>query len=96
MSTSEKAEAKANQAAGSVKETVGKTIGNEQMEAEGKAKNAKGHAQEAKVDAERTAGAYVDKTVGATKETVGSAIGNKTMEAEGKARKLEGDAKLST
>ena len=47
MSTEDKANNKAQEAKGNVKETVGKTIGNEQMEAEGKSDKAAGNLKQA-------------------------------------------------
>jgi uncharacterized protein YjbJ (UPF0337 family) len=44
----EKTEAKAEQAKGKVKETVGRAVGNERMTAEGRAGKSKGDVREAK------------------------------------------------
>jgi uncharacterized protein YjbJ (UPF0337 family) len=44
-STSDKAKGYANEAAGSVKKTVGKAVGDDQMHAEGAAQKAAGKAQ---------------------------------------------------
>jgi uncharacterized protein YjbJ (UPF0337 family) len=46
-STSDKASGMANKAAGNIKEGVGKAVGSEQMQAEGKAQQMKGEAQKA-------------------------------------------------
>ncbi|MBY8887100.1 CsbD family protein [Streptomyces sp. PTM05] len=48
MSAEQKAKAKAEQATGAVKKTVGKTVGNESMRAEGEAEQTKGDARAAK------------------------------------------------
>ncbi|MFE2560744.1 CsbD family protein [Streptomyces sp. NBC_00090] len=48
MSDKEKARAKAEQAKGKLKETAGRTVGNERLIAEGRAEKAKGHARQAK------------------------------------------------
>ncbi|WP_405443528.1 CsbD family protein [Streptomyces avidinii] len=48
MSGKEKSRAKAEQAKGKTKETVGRAVGNESMTAEGRAEKAKGDARQAK------------------------------------------------
>ncbi|WP_435972072.1 CsbD family protein [Streptomyces sp. Qhu_M48] len=50
MSGTEKGKAQVEQAKGKAKETVGRTVGNERMTAEGRADQAKGKAREAKED----------------------------------------------
>ena len=78
---------------GAVKEAVGKAIGNEQMQAEGKAKELKGEAREESAKAgERTKGA-VEEATGAIKNRVGAVIDNEQMQAEGKAEELKGEAR---
>ncbi|WP_406195169.1 CsbD family protein [Kitasatospora sp. NBC_01560] len=47
MSTSDKAENTADKIKGKVKETVGKAVGNERLEAEGKTDQAKGDLKQA-------------------------------------------------
>ncbi|SHN34894.1 CsbD family protein [Actinacidiphila paucisporea] len=47
MSDSDKVEAKAEQAKGKAKETVGHAVGNESLEAEGRGDQAKGDVREA-------------------------------------------------
>jgi uncharacterized protein YjbJ (UPF0337 family) len=46
-STTDKLKGAANEAAGSVKESVGKSVGNDRVEAEGAVQKAKGQAQQA-------------------------------------------------
>jgi uncharacterized protein YjbJ (UPF0337 family) len=83
----------AEEMGGKVKKGIGKAIGNEQMEAEGKAKELKGEGkQEAAKAAERTEG-KVEETKGTVKNRVGAFIGNEQMQAEGKAEELKGDAR---
>ncbi|GEK01802.1 CsbD family protein [Streptomyces sp. NPDC003388] len=48
MAGNQKAKAKAEQAKGKAKETVGRAVGNERMEAEGRMEGARGDAREAK------------------------------------------------
>jgi len=79
--------------AGKIKGTVGKVIGNEQMEAEGKAKELKGEAkQEAAKAGERVKG-KIEEVGGAIKNRIGAAIDNEQMQAEGKAKELKGEAR---
>jgi uncharacterized protein YjbJ (UPF0337 family) len=90
---SNRAEGKAEQLGGKIKKTIGKVIGNEQMEAEGHLKEAKGEAKEETAKAaERTKG-KVQEVVGAVKNRVGAVIDNEQMQAEGKVKELEGQAR---
>jgi uncharacterized protein YjbJ (UPF0337 family) len=83
----------AEQVGGKIKQGVGKIIGNEQMEAEGKAKELKGEAkEEAAKGAERTKG-KVEEVKGAVKNRVGAVIDNEQMQAEGKVEELKGEAR---
>jgi len=88
-----RAEGAVEEVGGKIKGAVGRVIGNEQMEAEGKATELKGEAkQEAAKAAERVKGA-VEETVGNVKGKVGAVIDNEQMEAEGKATELKGEAR---
>ncbi|MFO0740738.1 MAG: CsbD family protein [Labilithrix sp.] len=90
---SNRTEGVAEEIGGKVKKTVGAVIGNEQMQAEGKAKELQGEArQEAAKTAERAKG-KVEEVVGAVKNKVGAVIGNEQMQAEGKAKELQGEAR---
>ena len=78
---------------GKLKAGVGKLVGNEQMQAEGKAHELRGKAkQEAAKAAERAKGKG-QEVVGTLKGGVGAAIGNERLEAEGRVQELEGDAR---
>ncbi|QGV80338.1 CsbD family protein [Streptomyces ficellus] len=48
MAADEKAQAKTEQTKGKVKETLGRALGNERMEAEGRAEQSKGDLRQAK------------------------------------------------
>ncbi|MFF5985117.1 CsbD family protein [Streptomyces olindensis] len=48
MAGEQKGKAKAEQVKGKVKETVGRAVGNERLEAEGRAEQSKGDARQAK------------------------------------------------
>ncbi len=89
----DRGEGAAEELGGKIKKTVGSVIGNEQMEAEGKAKELQGQAkQEAAKAGERTKGA-VEEVVGTVKNRVGAVIDNEQMQAEGKAKELTGEAR---
>ncbi len=90
---SKRGEGAAEKLGGKVKSTVGKAIGNEQMEAEGKAKELKGDAKQRAAKAgERTKGKK-EEILGAVKNRVGAAVGNEQMQAEGKGKELKGEAR---
>lgn len=92
-SATNRGEGVAEQVGGKIKQGVGKVIGNEQMQAEGKAKELKGEAREESAKAgERTKGA-LEKAAGAVKNRVGAVIDNEQMQAEGKAKELKGEAR---
>jgi len=68
---------------GSIKEAAGKVTGNERLQAEGKADQAKGKA------ARETAGA-ANQVAGNVKKGTGKVLGNEQMKAEGTAQNLKG------
>jgi uncharacterized protein YjbJ (UPF0337 family) len=55
-STKDKAEGKMHQVKGKVKETVGKVVGNDDLEAEGKSENLEGKVQEKVGDVKKVLG----------------------------------------
>jgi len=77
---------------GAAKESLGKAIGNEQMQAEGKATKAEGEGEYKAAQLKGQAEGYKDQTTGGVKETVGKTIGNEQMQAEGKVKKNAGEA----
>jgi uncharacterized protein YjbJ (UPF0337 family) len=88
---SNKSEGTAEKIGGAIKKGVGALIGDEQMEAEGRAKELQGEArQEAAKANERTKG-KVEEVAGAIKNRVGHIIDNDKMAAEGKAKELKGE-----
>ncbi|HEX5660351.1 MAG TPA: CsbD family protein [Polyangiales bacterium] len=90
---SKRVEGAAEELGGKIKSTIGKAIGNEQMQAEGEAKALKGEAkQEAAKAAERGKGA-VEEAVGSVKKVAGAVIDNEQLQAEGKAKELTGQAR---
>jgi uncharacterized protein YjbJ (UPF0337 family) len=60
-STTDKIKGVANETAGKVKESVGRTVGNERLEAEGDAQQLKGATQKAVGDAKDAVKNVVDK-----------------------------------
>ncbi|MDT3381046.1 CsbD family protein [Labrys neptuniae] len=60
-STTDKVKGIANKVAGSVKEGVGKAVGNQEMEAEGAIQKAKGEVQEAKGKVKDAVKSVIDK-----------------------------------
>jgi uncharacterized protein YjbJ (UPF0337 family) len=91
--TSKRGEGTAEKLGGKIKRSIGKLIGNEQMEAEGRAKELKGTAKvESAKAAERTKG-QVQEVAGAAKNRIGAVLDNEQMQVEGKAKELEGEAR---
>ena len=70
---------------GSVKETVGKALGNERLEAEGKTDRVVGKAS-------REAAGAGNQAAGNVKKAAGELTGNERLQAEGKAQSLKGKA----
>lgn len=83
----------ADKVAGNIKKNVGKAIDNEQMQAEGAARELQGDAAIAASRAQENAAGKVDEVVGAVKRNVGEAIDNQQMQVEGAARELKGKAR---
>ena len=78
---------------GKIKGAVGKLVGNDRMQAGGKATELKGRARQSVAKAsERTKG-KVQEFVGGAKAGLGAAVGNERMRAQGKATELKGEAR---
>lgn len=88
-----RSEGVAEQIGGKIKKGIGRAIGNEQMEAEGKAKELKGEAREESAKAAERGKGKVEEVTGAIKNRIGHVIDNEQMQAEGKARELKGEAR---
>ncbi len=92
----ERGEAKIEIVTGAIQEVVGRSIGNDTMEAKGAAHRAAGHARDEVAGApERKlnrAEAAVEVVAGAAQQAVGRVAGDTTLEAKGKARKVVGTA----
>jgi uncharacterized protein YjbJ (UPF0337 family) len=90
---SKRGEGAAEELGGKIKGAVGKLVGNEQMEAEGKVQELKGEGkQEAAKAGERTKG-KVEEVVGAVKNRVGAVVGDEELQAEGRVGELKGEAR---
>lgn len=90
---SKKTEGVAEQLGGKIKQGVGKVLGNEQMTAEGRAKEFEGKAREEGAKAaERTRG-KIEEVVGAVKNRVGALTDNEQLELEGRAKELKGETR---
>ena len=90
---SKRSEAVAEKLGGKIKGTIGKLIDNEQMEAEGKAKELSGEAKEEAAKAAERSKGKVEEVTGAIKNRVGHVIDNEQMQAEGKVKELKGQAR---
>jgi uncharacterized protein YjbJ (UPF0337 family) len=88
---SEKSEGVAEQMGGKIKKGIGKLVGDDQLHAEGTAKQLKGEARvETAKSAERGKG-KVEELVGAVKNRLGHIVGNERAAAGGKAKELRGE-----
>jgi uncharacterized protein YjbJ (UPF0337 family) len=90
---SKRSEGAAEKLGGKIKGGIGKLIDNEQMEAEGKAKELKGTAKEEGAKAAERNKGKVEEVTGAVKNRVGHVIDNEQMQAEGKLKELKGQAR---
>jgi uncharacterized protein YjbJ (UPF0337 family) len=78
---------------GKIKGAVGKLVGNDRMQAGGKATELKGRARQSVAKAtERTKG-KVEEIVGSIETRLGAAAGNERVRVQGKATELKGDAR---
>jgi uncharacterized protein YjbJ (UPF0337 family) len=90
---SKRGEGAAEELGGKIKGTIGKVVGSEKLETEGKARELEGKAKQDSAKAgERTKG-KVEEAVGKVKNRVGAAIDNEQMQAEGKVKELKGEAR---
>lgn len=77
---------------GLVKKKIGHLIGDEKMEAEGRANELGGKARKAAADASEHAKGVVQEAVGAVENRVGHLVDNKKMQDDGRAKEREGQA----
>jgi uncharacterized protein YjbJ (UPF0337 family) len=86
-------EGAAERLGGKIKAGIGKLIGNERMEAEGRAQELRGTAKEEAAKAGERAKGKVDEVMGAAKNRVGAVVDDEQMKAEGKAKELAAEAR---
>lgn len=92
----ERGKGKLQEIGGSIKETIGNVVGNDRMEAEGKASKLEGEGrQEVAKGVGKVKGA-AEEVGGNIKQGLGNLLGNEQMEAEGKAGELKGEARQKT
>ncbi|KAG0309324.1 hypothetical protein BGZ98_003439 [Dissophora globulifera] len=80
-----------NSYVGGAKQTIGETIGNQNLAASGAQQKAQADAAQAAADARTHAEGVGHKIEGQTQQTVGSMTGNTSMEARGHANEIKGD-----
>ena len=91
--TIKRGEGAAEELGGKIKAGVGKVIGNEQMELEGRAKQAKGVAKQETAKASERVKGKIEEGIGAVKNRVGAVIDDDELEAEGAAQEALGEAR---
>ena len=90
---SKRSEGAAEETGGKIKEVVGKVVGSERMEAEGRARKLEGQATKESAKAAERATGKAEQAVGAIKNRVGAFIGDDELQAKGKVKELEGEAR---
>ncbi|WP_437571280.1 CsbD family protein [Sorangium sp. So ce542] len=88
---SDRNEGAAEEMGGKLKKGLGKLLGDEQMEAEGRAKELKGRVQQEDAKADERARGALEEAAGAIKNRIGKLVDNEQMAAEGKAKELRGE-----
>ncbi|KAI1315112.1 hypothetical protein EDD11_001302 [Mortierella claussenii] len=78
-------------AVGGAKEGLGKTVGSDQMAAEGASQKAQADARANANSAQQQAHGFGDNIAGRTKATVGAATGDRSTEARGHAQQASGN-----
>ncbi|KAG5178716.1 putative cruciform DNA binding protein [Tribonema minus] len=81
---------------GSAKATIGSTIGNHQMEAEGHTQNKAGTAEKSAAAAKQKVDGAGDSLFGHAQKATGQVLGNERMQGEGEMNKAKGTAKSDT
>ena len=90
---SKRSEGAAEETGGKIKEVVGKVVGSERMEAEGRARKLEGQAKQEAAKAAVRATGKTQQAVGAVKNRVGALIGDEELQAQGRVKELEGEAR---
>jgi uncharacterized protein YjbJ (UPF0337 family) len=89
----QRCEGMAEKITGKIKHAIGRILGSEKIEAEGKAKELQGEAREEAVKTSERVKGKGEEVAGAAKERVGAAIDSERTQAEGKATELQGEAR---
>lgn len=87
-----KSEAKKDQFVGNVKETVGNTLGNERLQAEGKTQHGQGQATEAAANIQGYVQGLANQVSGTVQGAINSLTGNTSGEASNKVQEKKGEA----
>lgn len=90
---SDTSEGIAEKIGGEIKKGIGSALGNERMEAEGRAKEARGEDREESAKSSERGKGKVEEATGAIKNRVGAVLDNERMQAEGKAKEAGGEAR---
>ena len=91
--TSKRGEGAAEELGDKLKKGLGKLLGDEQMEAEGRAKEIAGETKQEEAKTEERLKGEVEGAVGALKNRVSHQIDNEQKIAGGKAKELQGEAR---
>ena len=78
---------------GKIKGAVGKLLGDEEMQAEGKASEIAGEAKQEAIKAVERGKGKLEELVGAAKHGIGAALDDGKIQAEGKATELKGEVR---
>ena len=78
---------------GKIKGAVGAFMGNEQMEAEGKAQELSGEAKQKAAKAAERGKGKLEEVAGTVKNRVGAVIDDEKMQVKGRVKELEGQAR---
>ncbi|KAF9150659.1 hypothetical protein BG015_007505 [Linnemannia schmuckeri] len=82
-----------NSTVGGAKQSIGETIGNNNLAASGAQQKAQADAAQKAADAKTHAEGVGNKVKGSVQQNVGSMTGNTSMEARGHANEVRGDMK---
>lgn len=93
MSSGEGRREGAGEVGGKIKEAVGRIVGSEQLEAEGKAQALRAAEEKEDAKARERAKATSEELQGSVKKKVGAVLGDQRMEAEGTAEQLKGKSR---
>ncbi|MBN9161307.1 MAG: general stress protein CsbD [Myxococcales bacterium 68-20] len=89
----ERGKGMAEQVGGKIEQGVGKVVGSDKMQAEGKTAELKGEAREEAAKAAERTKATAQEAGGAIEKGVGTIVGSEKMQAEGAAKQETGEAR---